>query len=149
MKRAVLFCTVFAALLFIISLEFYGAIYEYLLSFHNGSHLVFQATSVNDINNRLILSVSIAIIPFFILAVWQIGEIVLMRRKIFSIIVVVVFIAIALVLNDFRIFTTETMMDNLRGVIPYPLEKVYFGYAIFSGSFLGSASAYILLRSKN
>jgi hypothetical protein len=148
MKRTILFCCIASIFLFIASFGLGDVIYDFFLSFFDNSRLVFQVTAINGTFIAVLkLSLSIALIPILLLVVWLAGNIFLLKKRIFSIAIVLVFAAITITFNIFRIQSHEMVMTNLKGKILFPSDELFFEYAIFIGAVLGCILAYLIFRS--
>jgi hypothetical protein len=148
MKRTILFCCIASILLFIASFGLGDVIYDFFLSFFDNRRLVFQVTAINGtFLSKLKLSLSIALVSILLLTVWVAGNISLLKKRLSSIMIVLVCIVIALGLNIFRIKSHEMVMTNLKGKILFPSDELFFEYTIFIGAVLGCILAYLIFRS--
>lgn len=85
-------------------------------------------------------------IPLLLLVAWISGDISSFRKKLFSVLIVLAGIALAMVLNVIRISSHEMEISPLGTPIPFHIEKLYFEYAIITGVVLGSIISYFIFR---
>jgi hypothetical protein len=147
MKRTILFCSIAAILLFIASFYYFNVINGFLFSFFDKSNLSFFVT---EINGTFLLAfklcMSIALIPMFLLLIWLVGNIGSVKSRVFSIIIMLACIIIAVGINVFLIQSHDITMTNWKRNVSFPLEKVFFEYAIFLGAAVGSIISYFIFK---
>lgn len=149
MKRTILYCIASSIILLIVSFYFNDRIFDFILSFFEGGHLQFVVHEFNSpFLAALKLSVSIGIIPLLLLIVLLAGQITSYRKRLFSVLIIVGCIALAIMMNVFRISSYEIEMTKLPAQITFPFEELFFEYAIAIGSILGSAISYFIFRKR-
>lgn len=149
MKRTILYCIVGSVILFIVSFYLNGTIFDFLLSLFNGSNLQLAVYALNS--NFIIalkMSLGIGTIPFLLLAAWISGNIASFRKRAFSVLIVLVCIVLTVMLNVFRISGHEMVITPLGSPIPFPIEALYFEYAIFIGGLSGSVISHFIFRKR-
>lgn len=149
MKRTVLLCSVIAILLLIVSFYWNDIIWIFLISFLQDSNLLFVSTEVNDtFVIALKLSLSIAFVPLFLLATWGVGNIILLRRRLLSIMTLLLFIFLAITFNILRIQSHYINITNLKGEVSMPIQDLNFEVAIVAGTVIGCIVSYFIFKSK-
>jgi len=93
------------------------------------------------------LCTSIAVLPIFLLAIWLAGNIISIRKRLFSIAIVVLCISAAVAFNILRIQSHYTVITKLGGQISYPMEEIHFEYAILSGIIIGCIIGFFAFRT--
>lgn len=94
------------------------------------------------------VSLSIGAIPLLLLIAWIPSNIKTFRKMSFSILIVLVCIALAITINVFRVRSNEMEISPLGVPIPFPIEELYFEYAIIIGVVSGSLIAYFIFRKR-
>ena len=149
MKRTILYCIISSIILLIASFYLNDRIFDFFLSFFKSGRLQFV---VNEVNSPFLatlkLGLSIGIIPLLLLIVWLAGKITSFRRRLFSVLIMIVCIVLAIMVNVFRISSHEIVMTNLPAVISFPVEELFFEYAIGIGSIVGAAISYFIFRER-
>ena len=149
MKRTILLCCGFAILLFIFSFVWNDIIWDFLMSFLNNSNLLFVANEVNGMFLiALKLSLSIALMPLLLLLTWAAGNIILLRRRLFSVLTVILCISLAIAFNILRIQSHDIVITNLKEKITLPIESLRFEVAILAGTVVGCLVSYFIFKSK-
>lgn len=149
MKRTILLCSGIAILLFIASFYWNDFIWNFLFSFFRTSNLLFVSTEINGtFLSVLKLSLSIAFVPLLLLAIWLGGNIVLLRKRLFSIITVLICIFLALAFNILRIQSHNITITDLNGKVSFPMQNLNFDMAIIAGTVIGGIIAYFIFKSK-
>jgi hypothetical protein len=149
MKRTVLLCSAIAILLFIASFYWSDFIWDFLFSFFRTSNLFFVSTEINGtFLLALKLSLSIVFVPLFILVTWLGGNIFLLRKRLFSIITVLICIFLAFAFNILRIQSHDITNTNFKGKVSIPIQNLNFDIAIITGTVIGGIIAYFIFRSK-
>jgi len=148
-KRTILYCMVSSVILFIVSFFLSRTISDFFLSLFNGSNLQFAVYALNSyFIIALKVSVSIGTIPLLLLVAWISGNITSFRKRSFSVLIVLVCMVLTIMLNVFRISSHEMVISPLGAPIPFPIEKLYFEYAIISGVVSGSMISYFIFRNR-
>jgi hypothetical protein len=149
MKRTVLFCIVSSVILFIVSFFLSHTISDFFLSLFNGNNLQFAVYALNSyFIIALKVSLTIGTIPLLLLVAWIYGNITSFRKRSFSLLIVLVCIVLTIMLNVFRISGHEMLISPLGTPIPFPIEELYFEYAIISGVVSGSIISYFIFRNR-
>lgn len=149
MKRTTLYCIVSSVILFIGSFLLRGTISNFFLSLFNESNLDFAVYQVNGYCIRdLKVSTGIGLTPLLLMAAWVLGSITSFRKRSFSVLIVLVCIALAIVFNVYRINSHQMAISPLGTPIPFPIEKLYFEYAIIIGAVVGSVISYVIFRKR-
>jgi hypothetical protein len=149
MKRTVLLCSGIAILLFIASFYWSDFIWDFLFSFFSTSNLHFVSMEINEtFLLALKLSLSIAFVPLFLLVTWLVGNIILLRKRLFSIITVLILVFLAFAFNILRIQSHAITITNLQGKVSFPIRNLNFDIAIIAGTVIGGIVAYFIFRSK-
>jgi len=149
MKRTILYCVASSLILFVASFYLINEIYNFFFSLFKASHLQFVAQQVSSpFVSGLKLSASVGIIPLLLLIAWMAGRITTLRRRSFSILIVMVCIWLAFMVNIFRIKSQEMVMTNLPAHVYFPLEALYFEYAIFMGALAGAVISYFIFKGR-
>ena len=149
MRRTILYCLISAVILFVVSFFLRDTIHDFFLSLFNGSNLQFAVYALNSyLIIALKVSVSIGTIPLLLLVAWISGNITSFRKRSFSVLIVLVCIVLAIMLNVFRISSHEMVISPLGAPIPFPIEKLYFEYAIIIGVVSGSVISYFIFRKR-
>jgi len=111
--------------------------------------------SSESVKTSILFSLSFALIPILIVLTWRLTPITSLNKKLFSALLVLVFIVIAIIARHEEVktyFTTvvkPAVLTNGRTSITYPIDPVNFVYYITSGLFIGCAVSYVLFRPKN
>lgn len=149
MKRTIVYCITSSVILFIVSFFLRHTISNFFLSLFNGSNLEFAVYALDSyVIIALKLSISIGTIPLLLLAAWNFGNITSSRKMLFSVLIVLVCIALAIMLNVSRISRHQMVISPLGSPIPFPVEALYFEYAIITGAVAGSVIAYFIFRKR-
>ena len=149
MKPTILYCLAASIILFIVAFYFNDEIFDFFLSFFKDGHLIISQQGVGSpFVVVLKVCLSVGIIPLIILIVWIAGKISSFSKRIFSILVVIVCIAITIMLNVFRIKSHEMVMTNLPAHVYFPLEELFFEYAIAVGAISGAVISYLAFRKR-
>ncbi len=149
MKRTILYCVSSSIILFILSFYFSDEIFDFFLLFFYDGHLNFVVTAVNGtFLIALKISLSIAIIPLILLIAWIGGRIESSRKRLFSILIVVGCMVLAMMLNVFRINSYLRLLTNLDAQISFPVAKLFFEYAISIGTIVGVVISYFIFRKR-
>ncbi len=149
MKRTLLYCIISAAILFIISFFLSGTILDFFLSLFNGTNLQFAVYALNShFIIALKVSASIGTIPLLVLVAWIYGNITSLRKRSFSVLIVLACIVLAIMLNVLRISSYDMIISPLGSKIPFPIEELYFEYAIMTGIVSGSIISYFIFRRR-
>ena len=149
MKRTILLCITSAIILFAGALAFNNVITDLFLSFFNNGHLNFVVNAVNStFMVALKISISFGLIPLLLLILWITGKITLFSKRLLSVLVVTVCIILAIMLNVFRINSHEIVMANLPTQINFPIEELFFEYAIAIGTISGVVISYFTFRKR-
>lgn len=149
MKRTTLYCIVSSVILFIVSFFLSGTILDFYLSLFSRSNLQFAVYALNS-NFIIALKVSLSIgtIPFLLLAAWVSGNIASFRKRSFSVLIVLVCIVLFTMINVFRISSHEMVISPLGAPTPFPIEELYFEYAIFIGGLSGSIISHFIFSKR-
>jgi hypothetical protein len=149
MKRIVLLCSGIAILLFLASFYWSDFIWDFLFSFFRSSNFHFVSTAINGTFLLVLkLSLSIAFVPLFLLATWLGGNIILLKKRLFSIITILICIFLALAFNILRIQSHNITITNLKGKVSFPIQNLNFDIAIIAGTVIGGIISYFIFRSK-
>lgn len=149
MKRTILLCSGIAILLFIASFYCNDFIWDFLFSFFRTSNLLFVSTEINGtFFSVLKISLSIAFVPVFLLFTWLGGNIILLRKRLFSIVIVLVCIFLTFTFNILRIQSHDIIPANLKGKVSFPIQDLNFAFAIIAGTVIGCILSYFIFRSK-
>ena len=147
MKRTILYCMVSSVILFIVAFFLSHTISNFFLSLFKGSNLQFAVYALNSyFKIALKVSFSIGTIPLLLLVPWISGNITSFRKRSFSVLIVLICIVPAIMLNVFRIISHQIVITPLGSQIPFPMEELYFEYAIFIGAVSGSIICYVIFR---
>jgi hypothetical protein len=148
MKRTILYCVSSSIILFIVSFYFRDKLFDLFFSFFNERNLGF---AVHALNSTFLISLktsaSIGVIPLLLLVVWIAGKITSSRKKLFSFLIVIVCIILTIIVNVLRI-NYVTAMANLPNQAIFPVEDLFFEYAISIGAILGTAISYFIFRTR-
>ena len=149
MKRTIVYCVISSVILFIVSFFLSNTIFGFFLSLFNRSNLQFAVYALNS-NFIIALKVSVTIgtIPLLLLVAWISGNITSFRKRSFSVLIVLVCIVLTIMLNVFRISSHEMVISPLGAPIPFPVEELYFEYAIIIGVVSGSIISYFIFRKR-
>jgi len=149
MKRTILICSGISILLFIASFYWHNIIWDFLIFFFRDSNFLFVTTEVNGtFLLALKLSLSIAFVPMFLLFTWLGGNIILLRKRLFSIVTVLVCIFLAVAFNILRIQSHDISLTNLKGEISFSIQDLNFAFAIIMGTVIGCIVSYFIFRSR-
>ncbi len=149
MKRIIFICILSSLLLFVMSFYFANKIFDFIFSFFYNAEYRFIFTGVNDsivISTKL--SVSIALIPLLVMALWAYGKIILLRKKIFSLIIITISIALVFLFNVYRIQSLLNDFSHKAYKSHILMSQLYFEYAVIIGTLLGVIISYFTLRTK-
>lgn len=149
MKRTILYCIASSVILFIVSFFLRRTIFNFFLSLFNESNLDFAVYQVNGYFIRALkVGTGIGLIPLLLMAAWVMGSITSFRKRSFSILIVLICIALAIMLNVSRVSNHQMAISSLGTPIPFPIEKLYFEYAIVIGLVSGSVISYVFFRKR-
>lgn len=149
MKRTILFCSCISILLFIVSFYLIDILFDFLISFFSTSNLHFVVTEISGtFLLALELSLSIAFVPLVLLAIWLGGNIILLKKRLFSIITVLICISLALAINILRIQSHDITIASLKGKVSFPMQNLNFDIAIIAGAVIGGIVSYFIFRTK-
>jgi hypothetical protein len=149
MKRTILYCMVSSVILFIIAFLLRETIFNFFFSLFNGSNLQFAVYAFNSpLKIALKVSIGIGTIPLLLLIAWIPNNIKTFRKMSFSVLIVLVCIALAITINVFRIRSHQIAISPLGVPIPFPIEELYFEYAIIVGVVTGSIISYFIFRRR-
>jgi len=149
MKRTISYCIISSVILFIVSFFLSHTIFNFFLALFNRSNLQFAVYALNSyFIIALKVSVSIGTIPLLLLVAWISSNITSFRKRSFSVLIVLVCIVLAIMLNVFRISSHEMSISPLGAPIPFPIEELYFEYAIIIGVVSGSIISYFIFRKR-
>ena len=149
MKRTIIYCIISSVILFIVSFFLMNAIFDFLFSLFDGNDLQFAIYAFNSpFIIGLKLSVCIGLIPLLLLTAWNFGNITSPRKMLFSVLIVLVCIVLAIMLNVYRINQYQMEVSPLGTPIPFPIEEVYFEYAILAGVVSGAVITYFIFRKR-
>ncbi len=149
MKRTIFTLSGIAILLFLASFYWSDFIWDFLFSFFRSSNLLFVSTEVNEtFLIALKLSLSIAFVPLFILVTWLSGNIILLRKRLFSIITILLCIFLAFSFNILRIQSHDITITALKGKASFPIQNLNFDITIIAGTIIGGIISYFIFRSK-
>lgn len=149
MKCTILYCIISSIILLIVSFYFNDTIFDFFYSFFNGSDLQFAVYAINStFKIALKVSLSIGAIPLLLLIAWIPSDIKTFRKMSFSVLIVLVCIALAITINVFRIRSHGIATSPLGVTIPFPIEELYFEYAIIVGVVTGSIISNFIFRKK-
>lgn len=149
MKHSVLYCIISSVILFIVSFLLRDTIFDLIFSLFNGSNLEFAVYHINSpFIIALKLSASIAAIPLSLLGAWISNNIIAFRKRALSVLIVLVCLVLAIMLNVFRISSHGIVKSPLNVQIPFPIEKLYFEYAIIMGVVSGLIISYFIFRKR-
>ena len=95
------------------------------------------------------LGLSIGIIPLLMLSAWVYGSITSFRKRSSSVFIVLLCIVLACIFNVYRIRSYEMQVSPLGSPIPFPVEELYFEYAVIISTVLGSILTYLIFRKRN
>jgi hypothetical protein len=149
MKRTILYCITGSIILLIVSFYFNNKIFDFFYSLFNGSNLQFAVYALNStFIIALKVSLSIGTIPLLLMVAWVSGNVTSLRKRSFSVLILLVCIVLAIMVNVFRIRSHEMVISPLGTQIPFPMEELYFEYAIIIGGVSGTIAAYLIFRKR-
>ena len=116
----------------------------------------FEVTSGNGvINTSLLFSGTLLLIPILIYILWRLAPIKSSRRRIVSILIVLLFISIGIFIRHQEVKTYFTrvvrpaLLTKGKTQIVYPIDPVNFVYYILGGLFLGLIASWLLLKQSD
>lgn len=117
--------------------------------------IFFQITEHRRIlKTSILFSLSVALVPVFIVLTWKPAHITSINKKIASALMILIFIAIGIFARHQQVkiyFTTvikPALLTNGKTSVTYPIDPVNFVYYIFSGLFIGCIVSYISFKKK-
>jgi len=150
MKRTIIFCCIAVLVLFCTAYMFGGQILDFLFNLVCKDNIQIQGNTVSGPVLWVIwLSSCIAVIPLFLLATWLLGNITLFKHRMFSIIIVLLFITICIAIDVWQIRSNVPPdFNGIKTKILIPFEVLHFEYAVLIGIFLGSFLSYFIFKRK-
>lgn len=145
MRRIIIYCIVASFLLFISSFYYIDYILNFFFRILKKGTLSFNVTKVNE--TFIIaknISLSIGAIPLLLMACWAVGKITSVRKRIFSILIQLAAVALAIFINVIRIENNAAHITSELVSVKVPIGEMYFHYAIFGGAFLGATISYLI-----
>ncbi|HMC98687.1 MAG TPA: hypothetical protein VKH37_00990 [Ferruginibacter sp.] len=149
MKKTIRDCIALAIISCLLCFTFLDVIYKFLFSFIE-KKIAIPPYDINlNIFSGVLLSLSVAYVPLFIMGVWLKGNITNVRKRVLTVIIFVGLIIAAVCLNIFRINSTILFMTRLpESPVPFAFDETYFEYFVFIASVAAALISYFAFRSK-
>lgn len=149
-NKITLILTIFASLvLFILTFTQFGKLFELLMpKFEN---FQYQTTEIgSQFKFALFFSIVIGLTPILLYLTWRLGRIEKTKRRMFSGLIVVVFMTVSIVLRQ-QFFIRLTNLKTQSGETIYnsfTIENLYFEYYLLGGLVLGCIVSFFSLKDK-
>ena len=108
------------------------------------------------IRTSLLFSLTLFLIPIFILLTWRLSQVIASRKKTESVLIILVFIAASLWIRHIEVksYYTYLLHNNLIYIkdkfpVNAPIDPVNFVYYMFGGLCIGCIFSFFLVRQKN
>lgn len=116
--------------------------------------IIFHVTQVEQkLDTSLLFAFSLALVPGFILLLWRITPIVILSKKLMSVLIVLTLMVVAIWIrqNSVQSYYTSLRKNpvvNFSSGNQYPTDPVNFVYYMFLGLCIGCMFCYLLFRMK-
>jgi len=153
-KKTTLILTIVTSIvLFILTLTIFGKFFELLLP--KIKNLQYQTTEMSS-QFRLVLffSIVIGLAPILLYLTWRLARIEITKRRIFSGLIVMVFMVIAIIFRQQLIKSTFKGLTNLKTQTgetiynSFAIENLHFEYYLLGGLIFGCIVSFFTLRDK-
>ena len=151
-KKTTLILTIVTSIvLFILTLTIFGDFFELLIP--KIENLQYQTTEISSqFRLALYFSIAIGLVPIFLYLTWRLARIKTTKRKVFSGIIVIVFMFISIIFRQQLIKSTFKGLTNLKtqtGETIYnsiAIENLHFEYYLLGGLILGCIVSFVTLK---
>jgi len=153
-KKTTLILTIITSIvLFTLTLTQFGKLFELLLP--KIENLQYQTSEIGS-QFRLVLffSIVIGLTPILLYMTWRLARIEIKKRRIFSGLIVIVFMVLAIVLRQQLIKSTFKSLTNLKTQTgetiynSFAIENLHFEFYLFGGLILGCIVSFFTLKDK-
>lgn len=138
--------------LFILTFSLFGNLFELLIS--KPENFQYQATRMrSQIKLRLLFSLAIGLTPIFLYLTWRIARIKTTKKRLYSALLVVAFMAASIVFRQQFINSEITRLANFETQpdatfnTAISIEVLNFEYYLLGGLCLGCVASYFSLRN--
>ena len=153
-NKTTLILTIFTSLvLFILTFTQFGKLFELIMP--KIENLQYQTTEVgSQFKLALFFSIVIGLMPILLYLTWRLGRIEKTKRRMFSGLIVIVFMTISIVLRQQFIKLTFNRLTNLKTQTgetiynSFGVENLNFEYYLLGGLVLGCIVSFFSLKDK-
>lgn len=152
-KASIIQTAIISAALFITGLLVFEKLFNFFEPRVTG--VIFHVTEVGGkVSTSLLFALALALIPVFLLMVWQLTPIVTVNKKLLSVLIVFVLMVVAIWIRQRSVKSYYTSLSknpalaNFSNGQQYPIDPVNLVYYMFLGLCIGSMLCYFLFRPR-